>query len=365
MRITFVLPGLKVRAVGAHLVIYRYANELHRRGHEVRLVHSRSIAPASGLAPRVKASTWRLRKQVRYRGRIPWFPVDSGVKMLLPPDIRERHIPDGDAVFATDCTVTPVVATYGDSKGRKFNLVQAYEDWTCGEEGVHASWRMPLHKVVVSRWLEEAVLALGEAGPVTHIPPGIELETFRVDVPPRDRVPFRVGMLAHDWSVKGMTYAIEALSKVREVRPELQAVAFGRGDLPAKRALPPWVEFVQSPSRQALADLYNSFAIFLHSSVIEGWPMPPAEALACGCALVASDSRGVRDYAVDGETALVVPVRDSDALAAGTLQLMQDDALRLRLATAGRHAIEAFPAMASADRLEGLLLDLCREGRGA
>jgi glycosyltransferase involved in cell wall biosynthesis len=224
---------------------------------------------------------------------------------------------------------------------------------------------MPLHKVVVSRWLHEAVLALGESGGVTHIPPGVELNTFRVDVAPQDRIPFRVGMLAHDWSVKGMTYAIEALSQIREACPKLEAVAFGRGDLPAKRALPPWVEFVQSPSRQALANLYNSLAIFLHSSVIEGWPMPPAEALACGCALVASDSRGVRDYAVDGETALVVPVRDSAALAARTLELIENDPLRLRLATAGRRAIEAFPAMASADRLETLLLDFCGDGHSA
>jgi glycosyltransferase involved in cell wall biosynthesis len=359
MKITFVLPGLKVRAVGAHLVIYRLANELVHRGHQLRLVHSRRIHAAEGLVERAKASTWRARKKLHYRGRIPWANIDPAVEVILTPDIREAWIPDGDAVFATDCTVTPVVATYGEAKGTKFNLIQAYEYWTCGEEGVHASWRLPLHRIVVSEWLREAVSAAGGDGSVTHIPPGVELDLFRIVTPPRERAPAHVGMLAHNWSIKGTTYAVDALREVREAIPELQVVAFGR-HASTRQGLPSWIQFVRNPTRAELAELYNSLAIFLHSSLEEGWPLPPAEALACGCALVASDSRGVRDYAIDGETALLVPVRNSGGLATAVVELIRNEPLRVKLAVAGRRAIERFPLQRSADAFEALLVEVAK-----
>jgi L-malate glycosyltransferase len=75
-------------------------------------------------------------------------------------------------------------------------------------------------------------------------------------------------------------------------------------------------------------------------SEVEPEALTAAEALGCGCALVASDSGGVRDYEVDGETAVVVRSRDASALAAGVLQLIRDDELRLRLATAGHRNIQ-------------------------
>jgi glycosyltransferase involved in cell wall biosynthesis len=355
VRVTFVLPGLKVRPGGGNLVIYRYANDLQRRGHEVRLVHPRSFVPAISVSGRLKAATWSYRKRIRYGGRPPWFEIDARVDLILAQDPREQNIPDGDAVFATDCRMVRLISQYGEAKGEKFYLIQGYEDWACDDEELRAAWRMPLHKVVVSRWLCEAVQAVGESDRVTHIAPGVELDVFSITVSPKKRVPYRICMLAHDWSVKGMQYAIEALRKVREAVPELDPVAFGSGHRPA--TLPRWVQHVHSPTRPELANLYNSAAIFLHSSLREGWPMPPAEALACGCALVASDSRGVRDYAVDGQTALLAPARDSDALASRILELIEDNSLRLRLAAEGRRVIEGFTSTRAADRLEALIAD--------
>jgi glycosyltransferase involved in cell wall biosynthesis len=357
MRVTFVLPGFKVQPGGGTLVIYRYANELQRRGHQVRLVHPRRFDPESRLIPRVKAVTWPYRKRIRYGGQPPWFEIDPGVDIILTQDPRERSIPDGDAVFATDCRLAPMVTQYGEAKGEKFYLIQAYEDWACDEDGLHAAWTMPLHKIVVSCWLREAVSAFGERDRVTYIPPGVELDTFYVKVAPEERVPYRVGMLAHAWGLKGMVYAIEALGQARKEVPHLETVAFGAGDRPAE--LPQWVHYVQNPTRLELAELYNSVAIFLHSSLREGWPMPPAEALACGCALVASDSRGVRDYAVDGETALLAPIRDSAALASGIIELIENESRRLQLAAAGCRGIQEFGAMRSADKLEALIAEVC------
>src|SRR5207244_530870 len=100
---------------------------------------------------------------------------------------------------------------------------------------------------------------------------------------------------------------------------------------------------------------YNSLAIFLHSSITEGWGLTCAEAMASGCALVASDSGGIRDYAVDGVTAAVVPPRDASALAARVRDLVSDPATRVKLADAGATAIAEFTWQRATDRLERLL----------
>ena len=59
------------------------------------------------------------------------------------------------------------------------------------------------------------------------------------------------------------------------------------------------------------------------------------EAMACGAALVTYDNGGCRDYARDGETALVAPRRDVEALAAALTRLAADAGAEGALAAAG------------------------------
>jgi glycosyltransferase involved in cell wall biosynthesis len=357
MRITFVLPGFRQRPVGGFLVVYRYANELASRSHDVSIVHPRRIATETGFGTELKSITWRGRKKVRYVGRPPWFPLDSRVASILVRDLTdENSIPPGDAIFATACNTALPVMQYSAQKGTKLYLIQHYEDWICGKDGVEATWRLPMHKVVSSRWLLEIGVALAEEGRLTHIPYGVETGVFRVRIPPAERSEFRVGMLAHQWPFKGMAYGVEALAQVRAEIPELQPLAFGAHSRPP--GLPDWIRYVENPSRQALAELYNSFSIFMHTSVTEGWGLTGAEALACGCALAAADSGGVKDYAIDGETAMLVPPRDAAALADCVIRLIQDRSLRLELANRGHAFIQAFTWSRAAAALEHVVSDL-------
>jgi len=85
------------------------------------------------------------------------------------------------------------------------------------------------------------------------------------------------------------------------------------------------------------------------------------EAMACGTALVTYDNGGSRDYAKDGETALVAPRRDVAALAAALGRLLEDPALRARLASAGqRFVTTAFDWDRAVARLETLLSGTAR-----
>jgi glycosyltransferase involved in cell wall biosynthesis len=65
------------------------------------------------------------------------------------------------------------------------------------------------------------------------------------------------------------------------------------------------------------------------------------EALACERPVVATDLAGMPELVVEGETGLLVPPRDPDALAAAILRLHADPAWRQQLARAGRKRVEA------------------------
>jgi glycosyltransferase involved in cell wall biosynthesis len=75
--------------------------------------------------------------------------------------------------------------------------------------------------------------------------------------------------------------------------------------------------------------------VLVQPSPKEGWGLTVVEAGACGTAVVAADSPGLRDSVRDGETGLLVPWGDDARLAAALARVLEDRALRERLGTAG------------------------------
>ena len=98
---------------------------------------------------------------------IDWQRLDPRVKLLFVPDSGARHIPDADAVFATTWYTVRSVLDFPAAKGEKFYLIQAYETWMGPKEMVDATWRSPLHKIVISKWLLELGKELGCKDPPT------------------------------------------------------------------------------------------------------------------------------------------------------------------------------------------------------
>jgi glycosyltransferase involved in cell wall biosynthesis len=270
------------------------------------------------------------------------------------PDLRERFVQQADAVVATAWQTAGWVNRYPASRGQKFYLIQHYETWSGSREEVDATWRLPLQKLAIARWLCELGEELGVGDQITYLPNGIDFDEFRLLVPIEERNPRRVLMLYHWSEWKGVDVGVRALSRVREVVPDLEVVFFGA--LRRSAAVPDWVTYVERPVGLALAKLYNSSSIFVSPSWSEGWALPAAEALACGCALVSADSGGVRDYTVDGVSALIAPPKDSDALAEHVLRLLADDQLRRRIAHAGQERIQRFSWQSSTCQLETVLV---------
>jgi glycosyltransferase involved in cell wall biosynthesis len=260
-------------------------------------------------------------------------------------------VPDGDVVFATAWQTAEWVSRYSRGKGLGFYLIQHLETWNGPEERVYATWKAPLQKIVVARWLAEVARDLGEAA--TYIPNGLDIDQFQTVTPSEDRRASQLMMLYHDAEWKGCDDGLQAISIVRERVPGISVALFG---VPARpEALPAWVEYHQSPSPKLLRELYNQAAIFVAPSRTEGWGLTGCEALLCGAALVATDIDGHREFAFHGQTALTSPARSPRALAENILRLIQNTELRIELAKRGFQFVRQLTWDRATTSLEGAL----------
>ncbi len=353
MRITFVLPFYPWRPVGGGRVVYEYANRLVARGHQVSVVHARRLsrfppAPVAGISRLLGRKVGQLR-DLAFTPRVRWQTVEARVRMLYEPDLLAAHVPEGDAVFATAWETAEYVQEYPRSKGEKFYLIQHYETWAGPKERVDATWRAPLHKVVVARWLYKIGQDLG-CDDLRHIPNGIDTAKFRLLNPISGR-PRQAAMLFSHLEWKGPADGLEALRIAKERHPDLRCMLFGTPRRPA--SIPDWIDYFRDPPQEELVSrIYNGSRLFICSSRSEGFALPPAEAMACGCAVVTTDCGGVRDYVGHEVSALVSPPRDPQALAHSIIHLLEDDSLRQRLAVAGHEHIQQFTWDRSANQLE-------------
>ncbi len=354
MKITFVLPMFLTSPSGGFKVVYEYANRLAELGHEIAVVHPRTIEPQTGLVEAVKKGFWKPKLRVINRPLVRWFEVSDKVNLILATDLSERNIPDADVIFATASDTAFPVATYSPAKGRKFYLIQSYETWNLSEETVIASWKLPMHKIVVSRQLQQIANGLGESQRTTYIPLGIDVSLFRLLTPINERRELRIGMLAHPNEVKGTRDGLAALELVKTKHPELQVALFGTE--PRLEFIPDWVSYDQLPTAERLVEFYNSCRIFLNPGRAEGWGLPAAEAMACGCAVVSADNGGIHEFAVDGQTALIAPTQRPDLMAEQILKLIENDELRQRIASAGHQSIQQINWHRAVDDLNKLLV---------
>ncbi|HZO98993.1 MAG TPA: glycosyltransferase family 4 protein [Terriglobia bacterium] len=351
MRITFAMGDYAWKVGGGYRVVYTYANHLVARGHQVAILHpshARYLPPPRGLYRWVRRRVGMLRNFL-WRPRRKWQRIDNRIQMLHAPDLSAKYFPDADAVFATAWFTAFDINDLPPNKGEKFYLIQHYETWMGPKDLVDRTWLMPLHKVTVSKWLRDLSLDMGSQD-VVHIPNGIDHSRFRLLTPIQSR-PRRVVLLYSRLDWKGAAEGIEAIERAKQRYPDLRAVLFGV--FPRPRGLPSWVEFIKNPSLDVLVGtILNGSSVFLSPSWYEGWPLAPAEAMACGCAIVAADSKGIRDYCDDQITALLSEPKDVSWLTANLLRVLEDDGLRIRLAEAGHRKIQEFTWERSTEMLE-------------
>ena len=146
---------------------------------------------------------------------------------------------------------------------------------------------------------------------------------------------------------KGVYDLLQATLGLRRAIPRLRLELAGDGDLDelersiASMGLADRVRVHGWIDRRRRDELLARAAIFVLPSHAEGLPMSLLEAMAAGCAVVASRVGGIPDVVSDGDNGLLVEPGDTEALAAAIARLAADPALAQRLGERARATIAA------------------------
>ena len=109
---------------------------------------------------------------------------------------------------------------------------------------------------------------------------------------------------------------------------------------------------VNPSSDKEIVETLNKSQIFISTSWWEGFSLPPLEAMACGCAVISSNSKGILEYAVDDENCLLYCPKNYNQLAEKLCLLLRDDELREKLSSSGINTAKNFSWANTSDQFE-------------
>jgi glycosyltransferase involved in cell wall biosynthesis len=138
---------------------------------------------------------------------------------------------------------------------------------------------------------------------------------------------------------KGGPTLLEAWGRVARELPDAELWVVGPKRGPDFE-LPPrvrWLGYVSG--REALADLYRRASVFVLPSIFDPYPNVLREAMGHGLPCVGSDSGGIPEIIVDGETGLLAQVGEPEPLAQALIDLLGDPARAERMGRAAHAGV--------------------------
>jgi len=184
--------------------------------------------------------------------------------------------------------------------------------------------------------------------------------------PPTARL---VGLFSRLNPMKGIPYFLDAASVLAERFPDVCFLVVGDGAIRPEleeraRRMGLGQRIAFTGFRSDVPELLSEAAVSVLPSLSEGTSNTLLESMAAGIPVIATRVGGNPEVIEDGVSGLLVPPRDSAALAAATARLLEDEALAARLGEAGmRRVSELFSIEGSVHETEHLYQRLV-EARG-
>lgn len=379
MKINFTLYSTSV--TGGVRAIFEVANGLSKRGHnvtitslegdhtwfpliaEVNYVDKPNFIKILNPIKRLKS-----RESLRYSSITP---VLEQMKMGFEADLIKpltEAIPDCDINVATWFFTT--YAVYRSEKGKQFYFFMDFDE--LAEKHGHyyhmlfkESLYLPLNIITISSWLKEWIKKhYDKDALVAGV--GIEDKIFYPRPNILDDVQgYRIMGIFRGFDYKGDSDLIQALNIVKREVPDINLIMVASRDtlegLKKKNRIEFDYTYFESPSDDKLAELYSSSDLFVFASHMEGFGLPPLEAMACGTPVVTTDSMGVRDFVEDGENALMIPPKEPEKIAESILRIYKDPKLSEKMKKNGLETAARFTWERVVDVFEKTFQDSLKE----
>jgi glycosyltransferase involved in cell wall biosynthesis len=169
---------------------------------------------------------------------------------------------------------------------------------------------------------------------------------------------------------KGIFFLLDAFVRVRSVLTETRLVIVGEG--PARREVErraramAGVTLTGAVKHRAMPEYFGAAdVVAMPSLTTRRWEeqvgMVALQAMACGVPVVATRSGAIPEYIPDGVAGLLVPERDTAALADALVQVLSNKQLHAQFAVAGRqYACDHLDAAKNVAEAERMVREHCR-----
>lgn len=309
------------QAGGAELHFFEIFSRLAARGHAVTLVTS----GWPGAAPREHVEGLDVR---RFGGRYTFaLRARGAVRRALNESAYDLVVEDINKLplFLPTCTRLPVYVVvphlFGTTAFREAPFPIAAAVWAA-ELPVPAVYRHCAFHAISESTRDDLVRRGVDPAAIRVIYPGVDAAALTPDpaTPRAERPTFLyLGRLKR---YKGLDVALRAVAIARRLVPDIRLDIAGRGDdrarlerLRARLDLGDAVRFRGFVTNEEKRTLLRRAWAVVFPSPKEGWGLTNVEAAACGTPAIASDSPGLRESVRDGQTGVLVPHGDADALA--------------------------------------------------
>jgi glycosyltransferase involved in cell wall biosynthesis len=190
------------------------------------------------------------------------------------------------------------------------------------------SYYLPFEIITVSSWIKEQI----GRDDIAVIPNGIDLDTFY----PTNNRPSKpmVGAIGRQNPIKGLEIFLAAANLLPD---DIEIHVLSDQTL----ELPPFIQHIKPMHDRSIREFYQSCTVFVFTSSIEGFGLPPLEAMACGTPVITTDCGGVREYANE-QNCILVPPGKPEAIADAVNRLLADERLQKQLRAAGIETAQRF-----------------------
>lgn len=349
MKINLILPG--ARSSGGVRVAFEYMNALVEKGHDVVC-----YVPASGayigwkkiLFPRAMI---RLVYSSDWKGK--WF--DRRFELKFPFVICNKVVRDADITIATSWLTSYWVNRLSSAKGKKVYFIQGFETWETEKinQKVIESYRLPFDaKISVGTALHDRLIQ--EAGcESVVICNGVEECFLKSTGNEKSKENITIGFPYREPKVKNCDMGMRVLLKLKEKYPSIELVSFG---FKKPQVWDERIRFVESPSREALVDLYGQMDIFYVPSIYEGWGLPAMEAMAQACCVVAGNSGVIQEIGRDKENCVILDDPGNERETLDKLsELICEPVQVYEIGKKAREVVSGMTSKMSAERFEDVL----------
>lgn len=341
MKINIIIPG--VGLTGGIRVVFKYAELLTEVGHDVvfytpiiayDVKNSKNELINYGHVVTNSIKRWYGYSIEKKQNKVPYH-----VKINVVNVISNKTIRNADIVIATAWPTAFSVAKLALEKGEKVYFIQDYEVWN-NEECGKKSYTLPLHKIVISSWINQKLVEQlgGTQAPVVY--DGIELDKFdNKNKEYKINSELRCLMLYHNLPKKGVLNGIAAFEKAKKQYPNISLTMFG---MDASPNIPNYVKYYCNPDEDVLHDLYCKSDIFIFPSLEEGWGLTPLEAMASKCAVVGTNTGCMIDIGKNGFNSLISNVGDVEAMSNNIVQLVGNPELLKQISENAYFTVQDF-----------------------